>query len=291
MEFRTLHTFLRVLEMGSFSKTAVELGYSQSTVTMQIQQLESELSVKLFERIGRQILPTPAGEKLAVYARTILQTARQAEEDIKTQDVSGKLRIGVAASLCSIYFPRILKKYHETYPKVEIILHSKGQEEMFQMMNRNEIDMVYTLDKKIYRSEFEKIVEGPEEVAFVASGKHPLSHVKNIDMAALLTYDFILTEKGMSYRSQLEEYLAAHNMELHPFLEIGDTDVIRKLLTMGIGISFLPEYTVKESLESGSLTILDVPEYHIQVYRQLLCRKEKFITPQMRVMFEMIREG
>lgn len=288
MELKTLNTFLRAAEMGKFSKTAHELGYSQSAVTMQIQQLESELGVKLFDRVGRTVSVTPAGARLAVYARTILQTTQQAISDIKNEDVSGKLRIGLAESLCSIYFPDILKKYHEKYPLVEIVLRSSGQEEMFAMLTRNEIDMVYTLDEHIYKSELQKVMEKPENVIFVVSVNNELAKKENIAIKDIIGRDIILTEKGMSYRDQLDQYLASQNMELTPFLEMGDTDVICRLVEENMGISFLPEYTVKESIKNGKITKLDVNECSIKVYRQLLCRKDKFITPQMQAMFDLM---
>jgi len=291
MELKTLNTFLRAAQIGKFSKTAQELGYSQSAVTMQIQQLENELGVKLFDRVGKTVALTPAGMRLEEYARTIIQTIEQAENDVKSEGVRGKLRIGIAASLCSTYLPQILKKYHELYPMVEIILRSDTQENMFSMLTKNEIDMLYTLDEQIFKNEYTKMMEKAEDVFFVSSARNKLADQKRLNLKDITGCDFILTEKGMSYRDGLDRLLASKNLAVTPFLEVGDTAVICSLVEQNMGISFLPEYTVRDSIKNGYIKKLDVQQCTITVYRQLLCRKDKYITPQMKAMFDILIEN
>lgn len=290
MELRTLKTFLRVSELQSFSKTAQELDYSQSTVTMQIQQLENELGVKLFDRVGRTVCVTPAGEKLIGYATSILQMSEQAVSDLREEEVRGKLRIAASESIRDAYFPEILRIYHERCPLVDVVVKSGGQREMFSMLSHNEIDMIYTLDEKICKNDQVKVMEAPAEAFFFAGKGHPLAKRKKIDPKELLEYEMIMTEKGMSYREQLENILDARGLELKPYLELGSTEMIRKLLENGMGISFLPEYTVRESLKAGTIVKLDIPECSIMSWRQLIRKKNKFVTPQMQKMFDLIIE-
>lgn len=290
MELRTLKTFLRVSELQSFSKTAQELDYSQSTVTMQIQQLENELGVRLFDRVGRTVCVTPAGEKLIGYATNILQMSEQAISDLREEEVRGKLRIAASESIRDAYFPEILRIYHERCPLVDVVLRSGGQREMFSMLTHNEIDMIYTLDEKICKNDQIKEMEAPSEAFFIASKNHPLAFKKNIEPRELLQYEMIMTEKGMSYRDQLENILAADQLELKPYLELGSAEMIRKLVEEGVGISFLPEYTIKDSLEKGTIVRLDIPGCTITSWRQLIRKKNKFVTPQMQKMFDLIIE-
>ncbi|MBR4410944.1 MAG: LysR family transcriptional regulator, partial [Firmicutes bacterium] len=106
MEFRNMKTFLRVAELQNFTKAAEELGYSQSTVTVQIQQLEQELDVLLFERIGKNIRLTEQGNAFRHQAREILHAVEQLESSMKgTQQAKGFLRIGTVDSLCSNRLP------------------------------------------------------------------------------------------------------------------------------------------------------------------------------------------
>ncbi len=290
MEIRTLNTFLLVTKLGSFSQTAKQLGYSQSTVTMQIQQLENELGIPLFDRIGKTVALTPAGEKLAGYARTILQISEQAKNDLQNTQVRGTLRMGLAESLCSIFFPQVLKVYHERYPQVEIVLIRGGHQEMLTKLNHNEIDMFYTLGEPLFQKELVKEMNVAEETYFICSSRHPFAGKENITLEDVLKEEFILTEKGMSYRDQLEQFLARRDLELTGYLELGDIIMIRQLVENDMGLSFLPGYAVNDSIGKGTMKKLEVPGCHIIAWRQLVRRKDKFVTPQMKTMIHLLTE-
>lgn len=100
----------------------------------------------------------------------------------------------------------------------------------------------------------------------------------------------ILTTRGVSYCDDLEQLLAAQGLELHPFLEIGDTDVIIKLLQQKAGISFLPQYLVQEHLEAGNLAIITTDIPVIQMWSQLIYHKNKWVTPQMKIFIDLIKK-
>ena len=117
MELRNLNTFVRAADAGSFSRAASELGYTQSTVTAQIQGLEEELGVQLFDRLPKGIALTQPGEALLEHARSLLLEAENARLAVKNQrEPSGKLRIGAFSSLCTAFLPDLLKQYHQLYP-------------------------------------------------------------------------------------------------------------------------------------------------------------------------------
>ena len=290
MELKTLHTFLLATQLESFSHAAKQLGYSQSTVTMQIQQLESELGMPLFDRIGKTVSLTPSGEKLAGYARSILKMAEQAVNDVQQTHAKGTLRMGVAESLCSIFFAKVLKTYHERFPQVNIIIIRGGQQEMISKLNHNEIDMFYTLGEPIIQKELIKEMDVEEETFFVCSALHPLAEKERCTLDEILTQEFILTEKGMSYRDQLDQYLNTRNAELNGYLELGDIMTIRQLVEGTMGLSFLPEYAVKESIRQNSLRRLEVLDCHILTWRQLVRRMDKYVTPQMAGMIALLKE-
>lgn len=113
MELRTVNTFLHIAELHSFSRTARQLGYSQSAVSSQIAQLEAELGTPLFDRVGKTVRLTDAGQTFLGYARTLLETAQQAQAALQpAQQVRGSLRIALADSVCSTFLPGLLQRYH-----------------------------------------------------------------------------------------------------------------------------------------------------------------------------------
>ena len=283
MEFREISTFLQVAQYQSFSKAARHLGYSQAAVTIQIKQLEQELGVHLFDRIGKQISLTHQGQVFYQYAVSIrneLEQAKNAVSDPST--LSGKLCLGTIESICASIFPDLLAEYHRLHPEVTISIVTDSPGVLLDRMNENTIDIVYLLDRRIYDNRWCKTLEEPEENIFVASPDHELALVKReLELDEVLRFPFFLTEKDASYRHMLEQYLASINRSVKPFLEIGSTEFIIHMLLKNTGISFLPKFTVQRELQQKQLTALNVRGSQMQTWRQIFYHKNKWVTREM----------
>ena len=283
MEFREISTFLQVAQYQSFSKAARHLGYSQAAVTIQIKQLEQELGVHLFDRIGKQISLTHQGQVFYQYAVSIrndLERAKNAVSDPST--LSGKLCLGTIESICASIFPDLLAEYHRLHPEVTISIVTDSPGVLLDRMNENTIDIVYLLDRRIYDNRWCKTLEEPEENIFVASPDHELAQVKReLELDEVLRFPFFLTEKDASYRHMLEQYLASINRSVKPFLEIGSTEFIIHMLLKNTGISFLPKFTVQRELQQKQLTALNVRDFQMQTWRQIFYHKDKWVTREM----------
>lgn len=283
MEFREISTFLQVAQYQSFSKAARHLGYSQAAVTIQIKQLEQELGVHLFDRIGKQISLTHQGQVFYQYAVSIrndLEQAKNAVSDPST--LSGKLCLGTIESICASIFPDLLAEYHRLHPEVTISIVTDSPGVLLDRMNENTIDIVYLLDRRIYNNRWCKTLEAPEENIFVASPDHELALAKReLELDEVLRFPFFLTEKDASYRHMLEQYLASINRSVKPFLEIGSTEFIIHMLLKNTGISFLPKFTVQRELQQKQLTALNVRGFQMQTWRQIFYHKNKWVTREM----------
>ena len=290
MELRNIKTFVCVAEQCSFSKAANLLGYSQSTISSQIQQLEQEFGTLLFERIHKTVRLTESGAQFMGYAKEMLKTAEDARKAMSgIPDEGGELRMAMAESLCISLFPEILEIYKQKYPRVELRINTGNTDDFFYKLYHNETDMVYTLDKKIYSNEMVSELEKEEEVYFVASPNHPAAKGRH-SIEETINFDFILTERNMSYRKQLDQFFAENSLEIRPFLELGNVHTIRKIVERGNGVSFLPEFAIRDSLERGSLVKLDIDMPKIKVWRQLLYHRNKWVTPQMQAMIDVIKQ-
>lgn len=283
MEFREISTFLQVAQYQSFSKAARHLGYSQAAVTIQIKQLEQELGVHLFDRIGKQISLTHQGQVFYQYAVSIrndLEQAKNAVSDPST--LSGKLCLGTIESICASIFPDLLAEYHRLHPEVTISIVTDSPGVLLDRMNENTIDIVYLLDRRIYDNRWCKTLEEPEENIFVTSPDHELALAKReLELDEVLRFPFFLTEKDASYRHMLEQYLASINRSVKPFLEIGSTEFIIHMLLKNTGISFLPKFTVQRELQQKQLTALNVRGFQMQTWRQIFYHKNKWVTREM----------
>ena len=274
MELRTVNTFLHIAELHSFSRAARELGYSQSAVSSQIAQLEAELGTPLFDRVGKTVRLTDAGQTFQSYARTLLTTAQQAKAALQpAEEVRGTLRIALADSVCSTFLPNLLLQYHARCPEVDLVLRTSTADEMIQLLSTNEVDLAYTLDQPILQPNLVLASNALEPVCFVAPPGHPLAAQAAVTLEELARQEFLLTERGMSYRDALDQCMDAHHLE------------------RGMGLSFLPEYIVRTSLASGKLARLTVPDCQIAMHRQLFYHRDKWLTPQMKVFMELVQKG
>lgn len=281
MDTKNLTTFIYVAELRSFTKAADRLGFSQSTVSFQIKQMENELGCQLFERINHTVQLTEKGREVLEYAHRVSQMTRELKDSMKEETASGYIRLAMADSLCTSLLSRDFLHFRELYPNIALKIIAAGTEEMFRLMNHNEADAILTLDNHIYNTEYRILQEEKVRTFFVAGADTEIASASSLSIEELLLQPFILTEKGMSYRRLLEEKLAELSLEIQPVLEIGSTELICSLVEQGAGISFLPEYVIKDRVKAGTLVCLPVSGLEIHVWKQLLYHRNKWVSPQM----------
>lgn len=292
MEFRELSTFLQVAKLQSFSKAARVLGYSQAAVTIQIKQLEQELGVHLFDRIGKQTSLTHQGSVFYDHAASIMRDIAQAKDAVShPQKLNGHLCIGTIESICASLFPSLLTEYHKLHPEVNISIRTDSPDQLLEQIDGNQLDLVYFMDKRVYDVKWEKVLEEPEEIVFAATADHPLAQRSEpLSLDDVLSYPMVVTEKNASYRLILEQYLAAMGKSLQPYLEIGNTDFILQFLKQNTGITFLPRFTVEKAVSEGYLRILSVKKFSIRTWRQILYHKDKWVTREMAKFIRLAQE-
>ncbi len=282
MEIRQLITFIKVVQLESFSKAAEDLGYSQSAVTVQIRLLEEELGARLFDRLGKRISLTAQGGQFLTYAHNILEEVNKARLSLGSDtDYSNPIHIGTIESLCFSKLPPILHYFREHYPRVAIRITTASPEELIEMMEHNRLDLIYILDEPRYNNKWHKAMESREKVVFVSSPDFPLAHRRNLHLEDLLPGPFFLTERDANYRRALDRYLASRQISLSPFLEISNTEFIIKMIRENHGLSYLPYFAVQESADRGELAVLDVVDFHASMYRQIFYHKDKWKTREM----------
>ena len=292
MDMKNINTFIYTAELGSFTKAAELLGYSQSTVSFQIRQLEEELGTVLFERINRTVALTDRGKEILRYAHRMKQLAGEMQEMVQPkQEVRGHLRIAMSDSLCEEIAEKLFILLQQKYPEVTMKIVIAGTDEMFRLLNQNQVDFVYTLDRHIYHSDYVIVTESREAVHFVTGYQNRLSRKKQILLEDLICQPFILTEKEMSYRKLLSEYLASRSLEIQPVFEVGNTELICRMLEKNASaISLLPDYVTEKAVQEKRLVRLDVKDFQLAIWKQLLYHRDKWISPQMQAFMNVIKE-
>lgn len=287
MDIRSLETFIQVAELSSFTRAGEKLGYSQPTISFQIRSLENELNVKLFERIGHTVRLTDAGENALVYAQNICRLCGEmVSGENNRENVSGVIRLAMADSLCSSLVASRFLDFRKSYPNISVHVTTAGTDAMFRLLDHNEVDVVCTLDSHIYDANYVIANEEKVGVHFVASANSEIAKVKKLTLERLIKEPFLLTEKGMSYRYLMDQQLAKNSIEIHPILEIGSTAMLCNLIEKGGGVSFLPDYVSEDAVKRGTVVRLDVKDFEIEIWKQLLYHRGKWISPQMKAVIE-----
>lgn len=287
MEIRNLESFIQVAALGSFTRAAESMGYTQSSVSTQIQNLESELGIPLFERINHSVKLTEKGKEILSLAHQLFRTVDAIK---KTADnplsLSGHIRIAAAPSLCHWLFQHDFEQFHQLFPGISLEIVSTSTEDMFGLLNRNEVDLVYTLDHHLYDRNYVIAYEAPVTCHFFCSKNHPLAKKSSVPLEDLVQEIFVLTERNMSYQKLLDEFLTSRSLDINPFLELGDTSLIAQMLGRGNLLSFLPDYVCESGVQDKSLARIHVPDLHIEIWKQLLYHKNKWISPEIQCMID-----
>lgn len=282
MEIRQLNTFIHVAQFQSFSKAAEHLGYSQSALTVQIRLLEKELNTRLFDRMGRQVMLTAQGKQFLENANKILYEVTRAQLSMENDDeFKNPLRIGTIESLCTAKLPPIIRYFRQHHPQVALQITIATPEELIEMMEHNDLDLIYILDAPRWSDQWYKAMEVAEPIVFVCSPYSPLTQKHELYLKDIIEEPFFLTEKNANYRQALDLYLAHNHISLSPMLEISDTAFIIKMLQQNNGLSYLPLFAVQKYIQDRKLAVLDVKDVNIAMFHQLFYHKGKFKTREM----------
>ena len=292
MELRNLITFIHVAELGSFTKTADHLGYSQSTVSFQIKQLEDELGCLLFERINHTIALTERGRELVSYAHRIRALTDEFKDNLgNNTECAGHIHIMTPDSVCEDMIHRNYIEFHKKYPAISLKYTTADTADMFEMLDRNEADVIMTLDSHVYQRDYIIAKEETLPMHFVTSARSKLAERKRLTLADIINEPFVLTEHGQGYRRVLDKELAKRSLEIVPTLEIGRTDLIMAVLTESDMISFLPDFVTKERVEAGELRYLDIRDFNISIYKQLIYHKNKWMSKCLKAFIDYVKEA
>jgi DNA-binding transcriptional LysR family regulator len=290
MELRQLITFSKITRLKSYLKAAEELGYAQSTITTQMQLLEKELGIKLFERIGRNMELTSKGLIFLEYAEKIIDLATEAKEAVRDTDIpKGILKIGIVESLCTIKLPEFLKDYHVKYPEVEVIIKLGTCSDLHNMLRNNMVDFIFTLGEQIKDSDLISCMSYKEPMALLASPENKLAPKKKLTLKDIVNEPLILTENGCSYRGAFESMFYKENLQPHLSLEIGSIETIKTFVISNLGITFLPIMTVQKELAQEKLVALDLVGCEFNMMTQILYHKNKWLTAAMNTFIESLK--
>ena len=291
MEIRQLRTFQAVAQMLSFNKAAQQLHYAQSSISAQIQALEEELDVKLFDRLGRRILLTEAGERLLQYAEKILDLADETiAEVVRSKEPQGALTIRVPESFCVHRLPPVVKQFRSQFPKVRLSFITCAVENLQKDLRKGITDLAFLLTDSIQAADLEVEALGFEHIMLVSSPGHLLAAKPKIQTRDLEGETILLSKVDCSYRRSFQQILAQENVKPGTTLEFNSVAAIKQCVMEGIGITILPEIAVAREIAQGRLAALTWGEGEMEVALLMIWYRERWRSPSLEAFMAMTRE-
>ncbi|HPF20488.1 MAG TPA: LysR family transcriptional regulator [Syntrophomonas sp.] len=289
MELRQLKIFVMVAEEGSFTRAAQKMGYAQSNLTTQVRLLEEEFNTKLFERLGKRIALTADGETLLLHAKKLLQYADEIKDTLTSSPApNGILNIGIAESLCIFKLPALLKEYSRLYPQVKLVIRQGTPLDFQRWLCDNTIDVAFSLDSIIRDEALLVRILCEEPMIIVANREHPRAAQGDFALADIGTESFIFTERDCSYRSVIEKHLAESKIQPLSSYEFDSIEAIKQFVLSGLGIALLPYAAVEKELAAGNMVDLRLRQPKIEMYTQIVCHKNKWMSPALTALLDLV---
>ena len=278
--FRQLRVFTEVAQHGSMIRAAESLHLTAPAVSMQIKEVEAQVGLSLFDRHGRQVSLSTAGEYFLVHARRLLANLKEADNAMARfkRLEHGLLTIGIV-STAKYFVPHLLARFHEEHPGVDVRLRVVGnREQLVSMMESGDVDMsVMGRPPKEIATRAEAFAAHP--LVFVCPPKHRLLDVGRPPVSLLQEQPFIVREHGSGTRAAMAAFFAEHRFEPHITMEMSSNETIKQAVMAGMGLSFLSLHTIGLEVRLGLLRVLDVEGTPIMRTWNIVRLQSKVLSP------------
>ncbi len=285
-----LRFFHAVAENGSFTRAAAELLLTQPAVSSQIARLEEELGQKLFERRGKSVQLSRAGEILYSQSRKIFQQLREARtilEDLKNLE-AGRLELGTVDVMSIYVLPRIFREFNQRFPRVEISISVDNSANICDSVQEGVLDLGF-VTLPVENRNLVSFQVFTDIMRVIAPPTHPLAGRSRVSLEELTRTTLIIYKRNSVTRSLIEQVFAAAGLELAPDMEIDRPEAMKKLVEVGLGVSIIPEMSIRRELEEGSLVTLNTGDVRFERQLGLVCRRGQFFSPSAAAFLEIVR--
>lgn len=299
MELRDLRTFVAVARHLSFHRAAAEVFAAQSTVSARIAALEAELGVRLFERLGRRVALTTAGERLRDFAVKLLDLEDEARAFVVGEsEARGALTVRVPESLCAWRLGGIIRAFRERFPQVQLRFTACTLEGLDKDLRQGVTDLAFLMADSVRAGDLVVEALGVEPLVLVAAPGHRLAGLAAVGPQDLQGETLVLSAADCSYRKMFEHLLAEAGVQVAAGVEFSSAAALRGCVMNGLGVSILPELAVRGDVAAGRLAVLpwstgegggDGGQLETAVL--MLRHKDKWLSPPLTAFMDLVRAG
>lgn len=289
MTIRHLKLFTEVYRTLNVTKAAENLNMTQPTVTRAIQELEEHYDIKFFDRINKRLNSTEAGNKFYSYAMKTLEAYDHMEEGMLNYQDNEVIRVGSTISIGSTVLPKVIKRFNEQYPEIQIKSSVNNTEHLQEMISNNQIDFalmegyvpVEHVCSEVF-SEDRLVLLLPPDDSRIKLGVVSLEMLKNDN--------FLLREKGSVGRNYVDVLFSSHGFPIEPLMESISTHAIVRAVNAGLGVAILPKDLVEHSIISGYVSSCEIEDIDLTRHNYIVWHEGKYLTDKMKELMELCKK-
>jgi len=276
---RRLQLFEAVTRLQSFSRAAAELHLTQPAVSMQVQQLEDEVGLPLFEQMGRRLDITPAGREIVECARALTQRLRETDDLLAAMKGAGGGEISIAAvSTAKYHVPMLLAEFRRKHPGIRVRLSVTNREQVVRDLTENNVDLAI-MGTPPRGLDTIAVPFARHPIAIIAPPTHALARRKRLPLARLSEETFLIRERGSGTRGAMERVFRERRFHPRETIEMSSNETIKQAVMAGMGLSFLSLHTVGLEVAARRLAVLDVAGTPVMRHWYVIHRERKRLTP------------
>ncbi len=292
MEIKHLKTFSKVAQLLHFNHAATALNCSQSTVSAQIKLLEEELDLLLFDRLGKKIILTDAGSKLVRYARKIIDLEKETLSEItESHEPFGLISLRASQSIGAYLIPGVLEQFSRRYPRVGFNVETCSMASLKDELRSGIIDLAFLFTEYADGNGFQTESLRIEPLVLVAKPDHYLAMEKEILIGDLDGETIILPKHDCGYKMVFEKMLSEANIKTASKMEFNSVEAVKQCVIKGIGITIIPELSVRDEIEGGKLTILPLKDEILETSVSMIWHKNKWLSPTLTEFMDCARKA
>jgi DNA-binding transcriptional LysR family regulator len=258
-------TFVHIVEQETLVKAATALHVTQPTVTRQLQQLESNLGMQLFDRVGKRLLLNHAGELVYRYAKAYIGLSQKMRDELNgfTNPEAGHVYLGAGLTPSIYLLPQVLALYREQYPNVQFQVRTGSSREVCDLLVERQIDLGVVTTFGGERTELHGVPLFRDDLLLVSSPASPLAQCREVTFDGLAAYPFVLMRKGSGLRNMVTDLAASRGMTITAAMETDSLESISRLVQHGVGLSFLPRSSAQDDIRAGRLVMVRVSDVEL----------------------------
>lgn len=278
MDLDQLHTFLEIVRLKSFSKAALTCFRTQPAISAQIRQLEQELNTSLFERLGTRIQLTAAGRIFCEYAEQILDLRRRAQNSINELDrvPRGELVIAANEATCIYVLPNVFSAYKQLFPNVQLLVDRSYGAHVVEAVLDNLADFGFS-QLPVQEKKLQVLPIYTDEIKMLAPANHPLARAHSVSCQDVIPYPLLLPKSG-STRSKMNQWLEPVEDLIQISMELDSTEMIKRFVLAGMGISFMAASHFQEGVQAGQFAAVSLAPEPLIRRLGLVYRKDKALS-------------